>query len=361
MRIIYIITGLNIGGAETIVSNLASEISRKGSAVKLLYLNGVRRIDVADGIEVVGLNLKKNPLGFIKALFKFKKIVKDFKPDVIHANMFHAIIFSRIARLFVRVPYLVCTEHSNNYHGSFRKNLEHFTDWLSDINTNVSELATNYFIQEGVFSKDKSITVYNGIDLNKFKKEKTKSLRKELNIDDKTFVFLNISRFNKAKNHNNLIKAFKIVNSRYSDTKLICVGDGELFESIKNLAESLDLSQSVLFTGAKKNTEYYYNTADCFVLSSDYEGFGIVLVEAMACELEVISTNCGGTKEILKNSPNNLVSINNEEELANKMIEIMCKPKEDRDEAGISNRKNIMKFSMNDIVNRWETIYRKEI
>ncbi len=103
-----------------------------------------------------------------------------------------------------------------------------------------------------------------------------------------------------AKDHKNLLQAFKIVHEKNSNTKLICVGDGVYIKDIIAYSIELGLSDSVIFTGSKNNVVDYYNTADCFVLSSAWEGFGIVLVEAMACELPVISTDCGGIKEVVQ-------------------------------------------------------------
>ena len=357
MNILYTITGLTLGGAETITVNLAHRMQQRGHTVAIMFLSGEQIVQIPNNITVYNLNMKKNPFGFIKVLFSARKIVKDFKPDVVHANMFHAIFFTRLLRLIAKIPKLICTEHSNNYHGKSRRFLEHTTDFLSDLNTNVSEQATQYFIDEGVFSKSKSIPMYNGVDLNRFIKNQEKSLRSELGISDSDYVFINVSRFNEAKDHKNLINAFNIVHKKNQNTKLICVGDGELFETVKKQSEELCLTDSMFFAGKKFNTENYYNSSDCFVLSSAWEGFGLVLVEAMACELEVISTDCGGTKEILQND-SELIPIRNSEKLAEKMIEVMKHSEQERLENGKSNREKVKKFDLNLITEKWEELYK---
>lgn len=356
MNVLYIITGLSLGGAETVTVNLANMVKNRGHNVGIICLSGHVIINVPDDIAVYNLNLKKSPIAFIKSLVSAKKIITQFNPDVIHANMFHAIFFARILRLFVKIPKLICTEHSNNYHGKIRKVVERYTDYLSDLNTNVSNQATEFFINEGLFSKVKSITVYNGIDTKRFIKRNDSIIRNELCIKENSYVFINVSRFNEAKDHETLISAFSKVNKHNPDSYLICVGNGELLESRKKQVVDLGIEANVLFVGPKTNTEDYYNAADCFVLSSVWEGFGLVLVEAMACELEVISTDCGGTKEILSDK-NYLVPIRDVDALAKKMIDVMNHSVEAKKQNGICNRKNILKFDLNIITDKWIELY----
>ena len=357
MKILYTITGLSMGGAETITVSLAHRMQLLGHTVQIMYLSGEQVVNVPKEIPVKNLCMKKSPLGFMKSLGIARKYIREFAPDVVHANMFHAIIFSRILRLLVKIPRLICTEHSNNYHGKIRLILEHYTDFLSDLNTNVSKSATEYFVRSGVFSRKKSIAMYNGVDTNRFKKSINICLHERLNIEGDDFVFINVSRFNKAKDHKTLINAFNIVHQKYNNAKLLCVGDGELREEIQSLVENLNLSNSVIFAGVRQNTQDFYNISDCFVLSSAYEGFGLVLVEAMACELPVIATDCGGTKEVVADK-NDLVPVKNPRMLAEKMLEIMNLPDEQREEIGMKNRLAVEKFDLQKITVKWECLYK---
>lgn len=358
MKILYIITGLGIGGAEIVIANLASHMKKQGHSVQIMFLSGEQAVKVTQEITVINLRMKKSVLGFFKAMHSAKRFCNVFQPDIVHANLFHAILFSRILRLFTKISCLICTEHSNNYHGKVRLLLEHYTDFLSDMNTNVSKVATEYFIKSGVFSPKKSITMYNGVDTSRFCIKRNLLLRKSLGLVDNDFVFLNVSRFNEAKDHETLINAFNIVHRREKNTKLICVGDGELLPRIKKLVIELKLTEHVIFTGSKYNTEDYYNASDCFVLSSAYEGFGLVLVEAMACGLEIISTDCGGVREIIWNE-NNFVPVKQIDLLAKKMLEVTKFSVEKRQFDGKTNRDSIKKFSLETISEKWEYLYKK--
>ncbi|MBQ4554419.1 MAG: glycosyltransferase [Spirochaetaceae bacterium] len=358
MNILYIITGLTVGGAEVITLNLAKEMQQCGHKVAVMYLSGENKLCSTNEIEIVGLNMKKTPFGVLNALIKAKNYCNNFAPDVFHANMFHAILFSRFLKLIYPVKKNVDTVHTINIQGRLRMLLLKFTDFLSNVTTNVSQETVNHFINAKVFKKEKSIAVYNGIDLSKFYKNKSNSLRKKYGISDDDFVYINVSRIMPAKDHKNLLDAFKIVQAKNMNTKLICVGDGDLFDDIVEYSKKIGVDNAVIFTGNKKDISSYYNTADCFVLSSAWEGFGIVLAEAMACELPVISTDCGGTKEVVQND-DYLVPVRNPNVLAQKMIDVSLLTVEEREKIGMENRERTIKFDICNIVNQWISIYEK--
>ncbi|MFK2512811.1 glycosyltransferase [Bacteroides fragilis] len=113
MNIVYVITGLSLGGAETITVCLANEMRRRGHHVAILYLTGENwfkdRID--RDIIVQSLGLSKNPFSLLKAQLKAKQFLKVFSPQVVHGNMVHANIFVRLLRLHCHIPLLISTEH----------------------------------------------------------------------------------------------------------------------------------------------------------------------------------------------------------------------------------------------------------
>lgn len=356
MQILYIITGLTVGGAERITIDLAERMVKLGNKVTFIYLSGRQEFPVSSEINLINLEMKKSPLGFIKALKKCASIVKEFEPDVVHSNMFHANFFARMLRIFVTIPKLICTEHTKNMQSKLRMKLLGITDFLCDITTNVSQEATDYLIEKKVFNKKKSMAVYNGIDLSKFVCKKDYEKRNNFGIKKSDFLFVNVSRLMPAKDHENLIHAFKIVHDSYQNTQLICVGDGPEREKIQNLINNLQLNDSIFLLGSQTNVVQFYDMSDCFVLSSAWEGFGIVLAEAMACELPVISTDCGGTREVVQNM-NFLVDVHNSAALAEKMTFILNLSEDDRQKIGAENRKLTEKFDLNFITNKWLDLY----
>ena len=112
------------------------------------------------------------------------------------------------------------------------------------------------------------------------------------------FTFINIARLEKQKNHVLLLKAFAELKNE--NCKLVILGQGRLLGSLKNLSAELGIYEKVQFTGFQSNIKSYLKNADCFVFSSDFEGLGNVLIEALNAGLPIISTDCPhGPREIL--------------------------------------------------------------
>jgi glycosyltransferase involved in cell wall biosynthesis len=364
MNIAYIITGLGIGGAEKVTIDIANHISKLGNNVIIIYLTGenLHKSYIDISIRTYALDMNKTSLGFIRAVFKARKILKNFSPDIVHGQMFHANIFARIVRIFYKIPKLISTEHNIYIGSNLRMFVYRITDFLSDVNSNVSETATNYFIERKAFSKSKSLTMYNGIDLLKFKFNKVvrKDIRNQYNIKEEDFVFLNVGRVTLQKDHKNLLRAFSFLIKDGLQVKLMIVGSGELLEELKKLAYREKILDYVIFTGAQNNIEYYYSAADCFVLSSSWEGFGIVLVEAMSVGLPVITTESGGACGEISQNREFIVPIKNSEALSAKMKYILQDPQQ-RFKVGNENKEKSKKFDINIVSNQWLDIYKKYI
>ena len=133
---------------------------------------------------------------------------------------------------------------------------------------------------------------------------------------------ISVGRFKPQKNHALLLEAFKKLLA-VRDARLLILGTGDLFESTAALARSLGVAERVLLPGARVNPAAYYKSADLFVLSSDFEGFGNVIVEALACGLPVVSTDCrSGPSEILEHGRyGRLVPVGDASALAQAMLD----------------------------------------
>ncbi|MDR1244203.1 MAG: glycosyltransferase [Endomicrobium sp.] len=360
MKIAYIITSMGVGGAEIVTIDIANHMSRMQNEVLILYLTGKNsnQDKIDKSVQVIGLNMTKSPINFIKVLFYAKTILKNFSPDIVHGQMFHANIFSRILRVFYKFPCLICSEHSKIIGIGIFLRLYRITDFLSDLNTNVSKEATEFFIRQKAFSNNKSIHMYNGIDLKKFYPNNIrKDMRKPYTITDNEFLFLNVGRLTLAKDQKNLIEAFSLLCKEYKNVKLMIIGTGEFEKELKNFVLQKNVKDYVIFAGNKNNVYDYYNCADCFVLSSAWEGFGLVIVESMACALPVIATNAGGIREVLNNDEF-IVPIKDSFALYKKMKYMYSLTNEKRKELGNKNLNRAKIFDIDSIASKWLNIYK---
>ena len=136
--------------------------------------------------------------------------------------------------------------------------------------------------------------------------------KKDIEFQKKRFTFVTVGRLDRGKNHKLLIEAVKDFNA-----DLWIIGDGELKEGLQKYINELNLNDKVYLLGKKENPFSFLSKADCFVFSSNYEGFPNVLVEALACGLPIISTDCqSGPREILAPTSNISFQLNDKIEFA---------------------------------------------
>ncbi|MGQ4691788.1 glycosyltransferase [Aeromonas veronii] len=302
MKIILIVTGLAMGGAERQVCDLADQFAIRGHQVLLISMTGemVNR-PLSDKIDIVGLNMAKTPSGFINAYWQARKLIQKFKPDVIHSHMIHANLFSRLLRLTISIPKLICTAHSSNEGGRWRMLAYRLTDRLCDISTNVSQEAVDISVKRGAAPANRIIAMHNGIDTKRFtfNKASRDQLRSELSLTGTTPLILAVGRLTAAKDYPNLLSAFQQIIAAGSLAQLAIIGSGEEQVKLTTMVAELGLNERVHFLGLRRDVAQWMSAADLFVLSSAWEGFGLVVAEAMACERIVVATDCGGVKEVV--------------------------------------------------------------
>ena len=355
MKILYVITGLGLGGAEKVVCDLADQMILKGHDVKIVYLTGSVLVKpVSSRVELLPLHLNSASNIFC-ASRKYKKIIRDFSPDVIHSHMIHANIFARLNHLSFKYIRLICTAHNSNEGGRVRMLAYKLTNFLSNLNTNVSQEASESLISKGAFNKNNLITVYNGIDLSKFI-----FFNKDINSNE--LSFLSVGRFNAQKDYPNLLHAIAIFrqNPQHKEYILKIAGDGELRPQIEELIEHLGLKNNVTLLGRRNDIPQLMQEADFFILPSAYEGFGLVVAEAMACGAFVIATNSGGVAEVMGDT-GILVPPQDSKALAEAIKQAVSKTPLEIQENNLKARQRVEElFSLEKSVENWLKIYRNE-
>lgn len=353
MKILYVITGLALGGAEKVVVDLADQMLERGHEVKIIYLRGNPEVKPrSNRIELIGLGFEK-AIDFFNAFKKLKEIIRYFHPDIVHSHMIHSNIFVRLCRIgSPLIKKLICTAHNSNEGGRIRMLAYRLTNFLSDVNTNVSNEASEALIEKGAFSKNNLITVYNGVDINKFKNKNIKN--------DKCYTkILSVGRFNEQKDYPNLLKAILLLKDKLlnANIKFYIAGDGELRGLIENLIHSYDIGNFIELLGKRSDIPDLLNEVDFFILPSKHEGLPTVIIEAMACQTYVIATDCGGSAEIMGET-GMLVPIQDSLALANAISNALSLSDSMIQKNNLIARKRIEdNFSLQASVNKWLEIY----
>ena len=355
MKIFYVITGLGQGGAERVVCDLADAMFKKGHEVKIAYLTGDVITQPANKeIELLGIGLT-NVITLPKAYLTLSKIVRNFKPDIVHAHMIHANILTRLVRLVTPIQKLICTAHNSNEGSALRMLSYRITHSLANLTTNVSDTAVASFEIKYAVPKSSMLTVYNGVNFDNFTYEPKakKTIVKEFNLSDDVKIILAVGRFNVQKNYFNLLNAINIVKGKLNKSfVLLIAGDGELRDEIEQLTKTLNISENVIILGRRNDIPVLMSACDVFVLSSDYEGLPTVLIEAMGCQAQVVSTNVSGVHEII-GKYGKIVPVKNSMALADGIRESF--QAKGRNMLGCEYVKN--KFDLDLISDEWLNIY----
>jgi len=364
MKILLLITGLGIGGAERQAIDLADCFTANGHQVLLAYMHGPILLRTTDArVQLVDLQMTKTPSGLLKAGRHFIKLMQAFQPDVVHSHLVHANLFARIIRLFIAIPVLISSAHSINQQGWWRMLAYAVTDKLSDLTTNVCEEGVAMFKRWRAVSNNRVRVVYNGISTTKFHFDSAKrlQLRQALGIDESTRLLLAVGRFYPAKDYPNMLQAMVKLRARFPNFILAIAGDGPLLADMKQLTTQLDLQKQLIFLGIRDDVDALLSAADIFVLSSAWEGAPLVVLEAMACQRLVVSTNCGGIAETI--GPHGILApVNDADKLADALALALALPPDKTAQIGLALRRRIeQQFSITAVAEQWQEIYQQLI
>jgi len=307
-KIMFLIPTLAMGGGERVVSQLSLGLDKDIEKVIVLFKKEVsypydgRLISL--GIYF-SAGLFSRIYNLMSGFLKFKSLVKNEKPDYIisfgnSANIINILSgYSSAARAVVRVDNFVSSACRTNWEKIYKfliKRLFKRAYRIIAVSGGIAnDLAENFKVP-----REKIIVIYNPINLKEIKRLSLNLLDGEYESIFKNPVIINIGRLSEQKGQWHLIKSFKLVKEKIKDAKLVILGKGKLEASLKRLTEEKGLASDVFFLGWKDNPFKYLARAKVFVLSSLWEGFGNVIVEAMACGLPVISLDCkSGPREII--------------------------------------------------------------
>lgn len=308
-RIALYVPSLRGGGAERVMVNLANGFAARGHPVDLIVAKaeGPYLEHLTEKVRLVDLKVGR----VIKSLPGLVHYLRAEKPAVLLSAMGHANVVAAIARLASRAPTrVVISEHSNlsisrkNARSFWGRNMIWLMRWTYrrvDGVVTVSGGVADDLVEQLSLHKDEVAVVYNPIvDQSLVRLSGADPCHQWFESQDVP-VILSVGRLEPPKDFPTLLEAFaKLRRSR--DVRLVILGEGSLSSQLKELARRLGVSMNVDLPGFVDNPYAFMRKADLFVLSSAWEGFGNVLVEAMACGTPVVSTACpSGPDEILEN------------------------------------------------------------
>ena len=308
-------------------------------------------------------HLGRNKLDLLTILDVIKLIKKD-KINLIHCHGYGSANFGRLAKIFTHTPVVVHAHDDDSNYPLYQRLSDYILKGFTDKGIAVSEAVKKASIVKRKIPREKMIVLHNGIIFDEFKipnNIEIKEERKKWKLDEDTNVIGTIAKLRKEKGLEYLIKAVPRVLSAIPNSSFFIVGDGSLRNSLENLAKQLGIMKNITFTGFIENVSTILSIFDLKVLPSLTEGFGLVIVEAMAMGKPIIATDVGGVKEILTDGETGLlIPPKNPEVLADKIIYLL-KNQEAAKKLGIKAKQESKKFDIRIQVEKLEEQYLKII
>lgn len=290
----------------------------------------ILKTDIIDGIEYYFIRylsfskLGEKHINALNAIFSCKtfidKIFREFYPDIIHA---HTLGFDSEIGYWLKKKYkcpLVVTTHGSDTNIPYQKGeINYLIKWCDRADTIVCVGNKLRNILKSIGTKTEIVTIANGYNDEYVDKKTQKKQR----------TIIQVCNLVPSKKVNITIKAFKLIKERYPDTTLTIVGDGPEMNKLIRLCADYNLASSVFFKGKLSNKEAIkaMEQSEFFVMVSSPEGFGIVYLEAMACECLVLGAENEGISDIIQNGENGfLLPVDDEKAIASKILWAMENP-----------------------------------
>jgi len=313
------------------------------------------------GMEMTRFSMPLRPFSLLLRPLPVARILNRLKIDVLHVH--HVGIYSRVAlgAAISRVRGVVVTEHAKFWIARSR--------WMQFVSrlaarkaacfTTVSADLKNYLVSEVGIPEHSLKVVLNGVDTKRFRPAQGDSpLPSLLPVAGKGHVLVSVGRLTEAKDHVNLLRAIRLLLARGIDVRLALVGDGELRNLVERTIQELDLHDHVRLLGNGPVVEDILPHADLFVLSSRREGLPMVLLEAMACGLPIVTTAVGGIPEVVKHGVNGfLVPPENPQSLAEAIELLLARPETAQRMRCVNRETAVSSYSMKGTAEQYAGLY----
>jgi glycosyltransferase involved in cell wall biosynthesis len=350
IKILFTIGSLGIGGKERQLIELIRSLPAEKYSIILL----VKNIDafyiknIPNEVEIINLN--DTNFGF-KSIFKIKKIVKQYKPNIIHSWS------TTTSFIFVLNSFITIKRKWKLVDGSIR--LAHFPDKKFSIYS-IQRLFINFFSDKIVANsyaglkifnvKKNGLVIYNGFDITR----ESKSIQLKNKPD---LIIGMVARFDPMKDYPTFIKAALNLIEIRNNIHFYCIGSGVLYDEIYSLVPE-EKMKHFSFTGAVENVEDFIVQFDIAVLSSFSEGISNSILEYFAHKKPVIATGDGGTSEIIQHNENGfLIPASDPNQLTQCILKLIDN-KELRINFGNKGKETLLsKFSINKMLNDYNILY----
>lgn len=373
INILYLITKLELGGAQKQLLSLISGLDKE--KFRIFLFTAKKGLMLPDAGSIDGLILARsrwlerpiNPLKDILAFFEIYALIKKNNIQIVHTHSSKAGILGRLSAGLAKVKFICHTVHGwsfNDFQPFFRRKLFILLERLSARFTDKIIVVSYCDQQKGLDNRigdpDKFQLIRYGIDYSGSTLS-NRDIRKELGIGAQDLTVGMISCFKPQKAPQDFIRLAFLVKQSMPCVKFILVGDGVLRARVQAAVNKFNLQKNVILTGWRRDIQRILSAIDVFALTSLWEGLPVTVLEAIVASIPVIATNTGGIEELIIDGKTGfLVLPRDTRGMAEKLI-LLLKDADLRGQVARNARKSLNgDFALANMVNNYQDLYNKK-
>lgn len=365
IRILHLIKSLGRGGAEKLIQETAKRHDKEGFEFFCLYFLH-RPFDLAEELEEAGVRvhlIEASDLALPSLLGPVGKLVQRLGIDIIHCHLPWAGVLGRLVGWRRGLP-VIYTEHNvwQRYNFLSRK-LNKLTFGMQDLVIPVSEEVKRSILLGHGKDRRKPVlqTITNAVDTDHFTKNRALggSIRQQLGIPERALVIGQVAVFRTQKRLQAWLAVAQRIADSHPEVHFILVGAGSEMPMVRTLIQELGLATKVHLPGTQTEVLPYLSAMDLYLMTSEFEGLPVAMLEAMACSLPVLSTGVGGIAEVVREGQEGFLSASSEYLDLAMAADRLLKEEALRIAMGDRARKRIVEgFGMERMVRQLEDCYR---
>lgn len=307
IRVLYVINSFAWGGAEKLVYDLSIEIAKQVQFVGIAALykqNNTTEADMINTLESHGVKTmilgKTAGKGRFKGIADIFKFAKKNEINIIHGHCSVPMLFGKIVGQMLHIP-VICTIHNTVGYSAKKEKL---TNWMAKAYISIGQAAEDYMVNDLKIHKKKTFRIYNAVKIDLFEKgQKNKLFWQTYGGRENQIALLNVARVTEQKNQICLLRALKrLIDKGQTNIRVYFLG---YYDSKEQIAQQLndyiqknDLQDYVEFLGMHENVCDFLANADCFVMTSWYEGLSVAFLEAVISGTPIVTTDMPFVREL---------------------------------------------------------------
>jgi glycosyltransferase involved in cell wall biosynthesis len=316
--IIWMIDRLGPGGAEQLMPTILTNLVKQGFKIRVCVLRVRHGNPIAHELERLGLPVDlvlvpnlRHPFN----LFRILRYLRKHRPQLLHTQLEFSDILGTIAAKLLGIP-CVSTLHTLDIYeekksATWRLKLRWFVlrNYCDKILA-VSEKTRIHHLEGGRLGEKKVITLYNGLDISRFKKPDEsiqQEIRQSLNLPLNRQIIITVAVLREPKGIQYMLKALPTILAKNPNTHYLIVGDGDYGDTLRDLVTAIGIQENVTFAGRRTDIPALLSIGDVFVLPTLKDALPTVLIEALAAGIPIVASNVGGVPEIVEDGVNGLL------------------------------------------------------